>query len=123
MYCNSCGNQIANNSTFCNICGQPQNGTGTRPTIQANITPPQIIYGNAPVQHNEPRCGSCGYIGQWKVEPILLVHHWVIFILLLFLYGAGIFYLITVLIIRGNKNRRAKICPYCKGRNMWTFIY
>lgn len=70
-----------------------------------------------------PKCLSCGAITAWKVESLLLVRHFVITILLLFLFGTGLLYFFVVLMMRSGQNSRAKICPRCGSRNMWTFIY
>ena len=80
----------------------------------------------APVQQHglntTPKCLRCGTVTPWKVEAILLPRHFVISFLLLFLFGGGIVYFIVVLLVRSNPNSRAKICPRCGARNMWTFI-
>lgn len=73
--------------------------------------------------HSVPRCQSCGYVGQWQVEPLLLTHHIVIFVVLLLAFGGGLIYLLIVLLIRSSESNRAKICPSCGARNMFTFMY
>lgn len=116
MFCQNCGANLAEGTNVCTTCGTPL-ATHNPSIVQYNPQP------QGAMQHNEPRCGCCGYVGQWKVEPIFLTHHWIIFFISLFFFGAGIFYLLTVLIIRGNTEHRAKICPQCKARNMWSFYY
>ena len=78
---------------------------------------------NAATIHRTPKCTHCGYVGDWKLESLLLPRHIIIFLLLLFFWGAGLIYLLVVLIIRMNPDNRAKICPHCKARNLWTFDY
>ena len=70
-----------------------------------------------------PRCMSCGTITQWNVEPLLLPRHIIIGGLLLFFFGGGLLYFLVVIIMRSNPDNRAKICPNCGARNLWTFIY
>lgn len=73
--------------------------------------------------HATPKCTHCGYVGEWKLESLLLPHHIIIFLIFLFFWGAGLIYLIVILIIRMRPDSRAKICPHCKARNLWTFYY
>ncbi len=76
------------------------------------------------VQHNVPKCLACGHVGEWKMEPIFRPLDWIIgIIFMIFGIFSGIVYLAVVGLIRSNKNNRAKICPACKGRNMFTFMY
>ncbi len=74
-------------------------------------------------RHAVPKCLCCGAITEWKIEPVFLPRHWVIFIILLCSAGAGLIYLPLIYVIRSNPNSRAKICPACGARNMWTFQY
>jgi len=75
------------------------------------------------VQHDTPKCLSCGTVTQWKIEPVLKPINWIIALGLLVFFGAGLVYLVVVALIRSNPNNRAKICPRCGARNMWTFLY
>lgn len=68
-------------------------------------------------------CLNCGTVTEWKVESLLLARHWIIFLLLILLKGIGFIYLIIVLLLRSNKDKRAKVCSYCTAKNMWSFIY
>jgi hypothetical protein len=70
-----------------------------------------------------PKCLSCGTVTQWNVEPIFLPRHFVVGGLLFFFFGGGLVYLLLVAIIRSGSKYRAKICPVCKARNLWSFIY
>lgn len=74
-------------------------------------------------QHTIPKCMSCGTITEWKVEPIFIPKHLIIGFILLFFFGAGFFYLLVLGLLRSNQNNRAKICPKCGARNLWSFIY
>ena len=75
-------------------------------------------------QHNIPKCLSCGTITKWKIEPLFTSSHLAVGVVLLVMgVFPGIIYLGTVTVIRSNPNNRAKICPRCGGRNMWTFMY
>ena len=76
-----------------------------------------------PTQHQIPKCNACGYVGLWTVEPFLLPRHWLIGGLLLFAAGAGLGYWLVVIIMRSDKNNRAKICSKCHARNLFTFLY
>lgn len=79
---------------------------------------------NVPTKHDVPKCSHCGHVGPWKVEPVLLGIHWVIGIILMILgIVPGIVFLAVVAIIRSNADNRAKICPHCKAKNLFTFIY
>ena len=92
-----------------------------QPYYQAGLAPQMA---NLPQQrHDVPKCLNCGTIIQWRVEPILLARHIIIFLVLLLFFGAGLLYLLIVLIIRSGSNARSKICPHCGARNLWTFIY
>ena len=70
-----------------------------------------------------PKCTGCGYEGPQKKEKIFRGMDWVIGLSLLLLFGTGLIYLIVVGLIRMNPNNRAKICPKCGARNLWTFLY
>ncbi len=72
-------------------------------------------------KHTTPKCLGCGAVTEWQEEPLLLARHWIIGAVLLIFFGAGLIYLPIVAIIRSG--RRAKICPKCGARNMWTFVY
>lgn len=111
MYCKNCGTEMENGQLFCKNCG-------------ASMTQDvKIQTSSAPTKHDVPQCTCCGYTGPWKVDSLLRPIDWVLGICLIPFAGAGIFYFITVMAIRANKKRRAKICPQCKARNLWTFIY
>ena len=75
------------------------------------------------IQHDVPKCQCCGTITHWKLEPILLPIHIIVGLALLLFFGSGIIYVAGVAAIRANPVRRAKICPRCGGRNLWTFLY
>jgi hypothetical protein len=94
------------------------------PNQQPGVMPGQVVMvGTGQQRHPVPRCLSCGTVTPWRLEPILLARHIIIFVILLFFFGAGLLYLLLVLIIRSGSNARAKICPRCGARNLWTFIY
>jgi len=75
------------------------------------------------VRHSVPKCLSCGHIGPWTEEPLLLPHHIIITLVLLLAFGGGLVYLLVIVIIRSGSNARGKICPNCNSRNMFTFLY
>ncbi len=83
---------------------------------------PQQVVSPTQVQHQVPKCQSCGAVTPWKVEPLFLPRHWIIGLLFLFAGGTGVIYLAAVGLSRKG-NGRAKICPMCGGRNMWAFVY
>ena len=68
-----------------------------------------------------PRCQSCGYVGGWREEPLLLPHHIIITLLLLIAFFGGLLYLLIIVVIR-TSTPRAKICPNCGSRNMFTLV-
>lgn len=74
-------------------------------------------------RHHVPKCTCCGYVGEWKVASLVRPIDIVIFLLFFLFWGAGFIYLIVVILIRLNPDRRAKICPQCKAKNLWTFYY
>lgn len=84
---------------------------------------PQFQSLSQPIRQAVPKCLSCGVVTNWTVESLLLPRHWVVALILLCMFGAGLIYLPLICIIRMNPNSRAKICPACGGRNMWTFQY
>lgn len=112
MYCKNCGAEIKEGQAFCQNCG----GNATQSYNEQSNN-------YVPTKHDVPRCTCCGYTGPWKIDSLLRPIDWVLSICLLPLAGAGFFYFITVIAVRANKSRRAKICPSCKARNLWTFIY
>jgi hypothetical protein len=75
------------------------------------------------IRHQVPKRLSCGAITPWKLDPILNTNHIVVGLLLMLLFCSGLFYFITLLLLRSNSNTRAKVCPRCGARNMWTFQY
>lgn len=114
MFCQKCGAQNPDNAVQCVSCGQPTQNTVSAPT------PVQV----QPTKHDIPRCTCCGYVGQWKLDSIFRPVDFVIGIILLILgIIPGVIYFATVGLIRANKDRRAKICPSCKAKNLWTFFY
>ncbi|MBQ2974183.1 MAG: zinc ribbon domain-containing protein [Clostridia bacterium] len=109
MFCPNCGKENANGATICDSCYTPLNNQ-----------PRQQV----PEKHDVPMCTGCGYKGNWKLGPILRPMDYVIgIVLLIFGVVPGIIYIGTVAAIRSNKDRREKICPKCKAKNLWTFIY
>lgn len=135
MFCQKCGAKNPDDANSCTSCGQPFQA----PVVQAQAyqpTPQNPFFGQqmpqqpyiqqgAPQQrHDVPRCTCCGYVGPWKVDSLFRPIDYVIGIILLICFIIpGITYLGTVALIRANKDRRAKICPSCKARNLWTFFY
>ena len=112
-YCTACGAMLNEGSMVCPSCGKSQNYS-PRPQINASHGQPRSV----------PKCTCCGYIGNWEVEPLFRPMDWVIGIVGgLITCGFGLAYFLVVGLIRGNKDRRDKICPNCKARNLWTFIY
>lgn len=79
--------------------------------------------GSVEARHDTPRCLSCGTITSWRVEPLFLPRHWAIGCLFLVFFGGGLIYLLVVGLMRAGTGSRAKICPHCGARNMWTFMY
>ncbi len=118
-FCQNCGSQIAENSSFCPNCG----GSLNSPTMQREP------YYNSSMQsaqqtHTVPKCQSCGHIGEWKLGPVLRPMDIVIgIVLLIFGFIPGIVYLGVVAAIRSNKDRREKICTKCGAKNLFSFLY
>lgn len=111
MYCSKCGTENENGVKFCTKCG-----AGTDPTVV------QVVQAQ-PMKHEVPKCTCCGYEGQWKLAPVIRPIDWIITLGLLIFFGAGLVYLLITVVIRSNKDRRSKICPNCKAKNLWTFLY
>ena len=105
-FCRNCGNQMNDSDLTCSKCG-------TR-AVEVNTTN---------TAHTVPKCTCCGYVGEMKPGPLLRGSDILWFCLLLFLACAGFIYLIYVLIIRANPEKREKICPHCKAKNMVTYVY
>lgn len=119
MFCQKCGTELPDGSAFCASCGAQQ-GEVQQPVV-API--PQGQFGYAQ-KHDIPMCTCCGYVGEWKVGPVLKGRHWVIGIILLFLgVVPGIIYLTTAAIVRSGKGNREKICKQCGAKNLFTFFY
>lgn len=137
MFCTQCGSENEDNTAFCTTCGNAFKGSA--PVEQATMAPPNPpapVYGQgtalnnsapvAGVQRTVPRCTSCGYIGDWEVGPLFKTHDLIIGIGACFTFvGApfGIGWLAITAIMRANKDNREKICPQCKAKNLWTFVY
>ncbi|GAC1390196.1 MAG: hypothetical protein NVSMB38_07070 [Ktedonobacteraceae bacterium] len=86
--------------------------------------PPQMyVPGMPPQMTRMPKCTNCGTITPWQVEPILTATHIIITLVLLLFVGFGLIYLLIIAIMRSNPENRAKICPHCGAKNMWTFTY
>lgn len=110
MFCQKCGAKNPENANNCFSCGQQLTASMQQDMSQQ--------------KHDIPRCTCCGYIGEWKLDSLFRPVDFVIGIILIFLgVVPGIIYFATVGLIRSNKDRRAKICPKCKARNLWTFFY
>lgn len=104
-----------------NATGYPPNNASNMQNDAANAVQ-NVQYGTQ--RHDVPKCTCCGYVGQWEIEPLIRPMDWVIGIAFTFLAcGSGLVYLGVVAAIRSNKDNRAKICPACKARNLFTFIY
>jgi hypothetical protein len=73
--------------------------------------------------HDVPKCLSCGTVTPWQIEPVLRQIDWIIGLVLLCAFGGGLVYLLVVAAVRSNPARRAKLCPKCGARNLWTFVY
>lgn len=123
MFCNNCGKEIDDKSMFCIHCGtsvgQMSNQT-QQPQDFAEKTIPKYT---PPTTHTVPKCTCCGNIGELKPGPLLRKSD-ILWICLLFcLAGAGLIYLIFILIVRSDPNKREKICPKCNSVNMFTYLY
>lgn len=95
----------------------PQGG----PNYQAFPQPPMYM---PPVQAvRMPKCMNCGAVTPWIVEPIFTTIHIVITVVLLLFFGFGLLYLLIIALVRNSPDNRAKICPHCGAKNMWTFAY
>lgn len=131
MYCKNCGNELENNVNFCSQCGYSQGEVNQNPNNANNVKPfggikSGDLFGKSNTNCNPnqiPKCTHCGYVGNWKIGPILRPIDFVIGVaLLLFGFIPGLIYLGVVAAIRINPDRREKICPNCKAQNLWTFI-
>lgn len=112
MVCNRCGHKMEDGTRFCTSCGNNLTEVGS-----------QNFY-SQPVKHDVPKCTCCGYVGPWKKGPLFRPVDIIIGIALLILgVIPGIVYLGVVAAIRASGDRREKICPKCKAKNMWTFMY
>lgn len=59
IYCNHCGNQCADHTSFCPVCGaQLQTGYSQQPNGYAQ-QPYGNYYGQQPVQEDKPETGLC----------------------------------------------------------------
>lgn len=113
MYCSKCGKKLKEDAKFCDQCGTK---------IETIAISSKKEESN---QRNEvPKCTHCGYIGNWKIAPILRPVDYVIGIIFLFLgIVPGLIYIGVVVAIRSNEDNREKICPKCNAKNLWTFFY
>ncbi|MBQ6052698.1 MAG: zinc-ribbon domain-containing protein [Clostridia bacterium] len=109
MFCKKCGKELSDQSRFCPSCGSPQQGIIEN---QSKAYP-----------HDVPRCTACGYTGEFTSGPLIRGSDWLWFFLLFFFFGSGVIYMLFIIIIRWNPNNREKICPHCKSKNMFTYLY
>lgn len=110
MFCQGCGAKNEDTAVSCVACGQ--------------LLQSAVYLKPAETKHDVPKCTRCGYVGNWKLDSLLRPVDIVLGILFLFLgVIPGLVYLGVVMAVRSNKDRRAKICPQCKARNLWTFLY
>lgn len=117
MYCQKCGTELPDGSAFCASCGAQQGVPQGTPVIP-------VAAAQAYMQtHDIPKCTCCGYVGEFKYGPLLTGKDILWFLLLLCLAGAGFIFLLYKLITRGNKKNREKICPKCRAKNMYTYLY
>ncbi len=130
MYCKKCGSELEENANFCPKCGTPQQETPAPQNTTENHLFDKLKTGSLsgkntvnPVKGKKPRCTHCGYVGNWKLGPLLRPIDFIIGIaFLLFGILPGLIYMGVVAVIRYNPDRREKICPQCKAQNLWTFI-
>lgn len=108
MFCSKCGHQNNDGATVCAKCGN---------SIAQNVNQP------AQTKHAVPKCTCCGYEGEMKPGPLFRQNDIIWIVLLLCMGGIGIFYILYILITRGNADKREKICPNCKSQNMYTYVY
>ncbi len=123
MFCTKCGRKLPEGSKKCPVCDEERAREGNIPYEQAPETGYTEPNGST---HNgkPPKCTCCGYVGNWKLEPVFRPMDWAIGIIGgIITFGFGFAYLLVVGLIRSNKNQRDKICPNCKARNLWTFLY
>lgn len=109
-YCIKCGTQIEDNVSVCPSCGTNQVASPTQTYAQ-------------PTTHSVAKCTSCGAVGQLKPGPLFRTSDIIWILLLLILAGAGLIYFLYILIVRGNPNKREKICKNCGSVNMFTYVY
>lgn len=112
MFCKDCGSEIPEGAAHCGKCGAPVDEG------KQNLNP------TGPIRRSVPQCTHCGYVGEWKLGPVLRGMD-IIIGLVLMLLGVvpGLVYMGVVAVIRSNKDNREKICPKCKAKNLWTFQY
>lgn len=115
--CSGCGTAFVGGARFCASCGLHRVALA-----QPTRLPSPNLSGIAAAAR-VPKCLSCGYIGIWTVEALLLPRHLIIAAIFLFFWGGGLIYIIVTAVMRSNENSRAKICPRCAARNMWTFDF
>lgn len=99
MFCKNCGKEIDNNAAVCIHCGvataEKTNG------INYQVINPSI-----------KKCPNCGYEGKMKPGPLLRPIDWIITIAT-FIIGFGLIYLIVILILRYDEQKREQFCPNC----------
>jgi hypothetical protein len=93
---------------------------GTFPATERVLPPTQP---GQQYQHSVPMCLSCGTVTPWQVGPLYQPINLIIGLVFLIAWGGGLIYLLVVGIRRSDPNNREKVCPFCKAKNMWTFVY
>lgn len=113
MYCSKCGKELKEDARFCDGCGTKIGETELKTTQEQTNNKKEI-----------PKCTHCGYVGEWKIGPILRPIDYIIgIVFLLFGVVPGLIYIGVVAAIRSNEDNREKICPKCNAKNLWTFFY
>lgn len=111
MFCQKCGKQVSDGSDFCSSCGA---GISVNSSSQ--------VSGSGEMR-TVPRCSRCGAIGEFKPGPLLRKSDIIWILLLMCLAGSGFIYLIFILIIRSNPDKREKICTKCGSQNTDVYFY
>jgi len=103
MYCQSCGEYNEDSVVSCKKCSLA-------------LRSPQA--GGSMMRRDVPICTVCGNIGHFRKGPVLQPHDIIIFLALLILFGAGFIYLIICLLLP-----KPLICPKCKSKNTFNYVY
>lgn len=132
MFCDKCGAPINDGIKFCNNCGAAQTPV-SKPMENNNNSNAMNASANNTGTANSTngmytgKCQKCGYQGEMVPGPYLRMREIVIIVLCvlspfipagLTLLPFFVIYLIVMLVMRKDPDKREKVCQRCNSKNI-----